>query len=69
MIGAAIWYLPQGDGLWTGKISLEAIRVFHPDLGVVKPKLTANHNFPRKVAAKERLELASSCIHQLTKRA
>ncbi len=26
MVGAAIWYLPQGKELWTGEISVEAIR-------------------------------------------
>src|SRR5579859_3607181 len=60
MIGAAIWYLPTGSGLWTGMISLRAIQAFHPDSGVETPKLTADHNFPRKVAAKELLYLAWS---------
>ena len=26
MVGAAIWYLPQGKELWTGEISVEAIK-------------------------------------------
>jgi len=39
-------------------ISVEAIRGFHPETGIEKPKLTADHSFPRKVAAKELLNLA-----------
>ena len=26
MIGAAIWYLPQGKELWTGDISIDALK-------------------------------------------
>jgi len=55
MIGAAIWYLPQSKQLWTGRISVAAIGSFHPTTGAEKPKLTADHEFPRKVAARELL--------------
>jgi hypothetical protein len=57
MIGAAIWYLPQGGDLWTNRISVKAIESFHPVSGVASPKLTADHEFPRKVAATELLSL------------
>ncbi len=57
MIGAAIWYMPQGGEFWTSHISVGAIRTFHPASGVVKPKLTQDHEFPRKVAANELLNL------------
>jgi hypothetical protein len=57
MIGAAIWYLPQGGELWTTRISVKAIESFHPVSGVASPKLTADHEFPRKVAATELLGL------------
>ena len=26
MVGAAIWYLPQGKDLWTGNISIDALK-------------------------------------------
>src|SRR4051812_40828960 len=55
MIGAAIWYLPQAAGLWNGMISINAVQNFHPNNGIEKPKLTADHSFPRKVAAKQLL--------------
>ncbi|QIN82757.1 hypothetical protein GBA63_08930 [Rubrobacter tropicus] len=55
MIGAALWYLPVPKECWTGKISLEAIRAHHPDSGVQRPKLTADHEYPRKIAAGELL--------------
>jgi hypothetical protein len=55
MIGAAIWYFPQGKELWSGAISIEAIKAFHPNSGTSKPKLTADHEYPRKVAATELL--------------
>lgn len=55
IIGAGIWYIPN-KALWTGNISKEAIRSFHPLFGVDKPKLTEDHQFPRKVAARALLE-------------
>ena len=27
MIGAAIWYLPQGKELWTGDISIDSLKI------------------------------------------
>jgi hypothetical protein len=57
MIGAAIWYFPQGPELWTRMISLEAIQSFHPKERKVPPKLTAEHQYPRKIAATELLHL------------
>lgn len=53
-IGAAIFYLPHGQKYWTGQISngaLEALRV-NP-----KATLTKEHQFPRKIAAKELINL------------
>ncbi len=51
MVGAAIWYLPQGKDLWTGEISIDAIKKLSEthQLG----SLTKDHNYPRKVAASE----------------
>ena len=57
MIGAAIWYMPQGNVFWSGKISLDAARAFHPDSGTAKPKLAKDRDFPRKVAAQQLLQL------------
>lgn len=51
-IGASIWYLPHGIEYWTGYISLEAISQF---LTNENPKLTKDHQFPRKIAAREML--------------
>jgi hypothetical protein len=57
MIGAAIWYLPEAEDLWTTQISVKALQSFHPDSGMASPKLTADHEYPRKVAATELLGL------------
>jgi hypothetical protein len=57
MIGAAIWYFPQGPESWTGRISAEALHSHHPESGETKPKLTADHEYPRKVAAVELLQI------------
>ena len=54
-IGAALWYLPVPRECWTGKISVEAVNTHHPDSGVVEPKLTADHEYPRKIAAADLL--------------
>lgn len=53
MIGAAIWYLPSDSDLWTGRISEEADKLIKQ--GVSASKLTKEHEFPRKIAAKELL--------------
>ena len=52
MIGAAIWYIPRAPDAWTGYISLGALKVFHPDSGVERPKFSEEHVYPRKVAAR-----------------
>jgi hypothetical protein len=54
MIGAALWYLPVVDECWSGKISVEAIQSFHPDSNK-QPKLTSDHEYPRKIAAADLL--------------
>jgi hypothetical protein len=55
IIGAALWYLPVPKECWTEKISVEAIRAHHPDSAVQEPKLTADHEYPRKIAAADLL--------------
>ena len=56
MIGAAIWYIPKPSNAWTGNISLSALKTFHPNSNVLKPKFSEEHVYPRKVAAKLLLE-------------
>lgn len=51
MIGAAIWYLPSDLDLWTGKVSEEALKLIKQ--GTPISRLTKEHEFPRKLAAKE----------------
>lgn len=51
-IGASIWYLPHGIEFWTGNISFEAISQF---LTSSTPKLSKDHQYPRKVAARDLL--------------
>ena len=53
MVGAAIWYFPQSDELWTGMISVDALRAFAGTTGSKAVKLTKDHHYPRKVAASE----------------
>ena len=53
-IGAALWYLPNGNDLYTGKISQEAIGLLIKEKGNLN-KLTKEHKFPRKMAGKELL--------------
>jgi len=50
MIGAAIWYLPQPDDLWTQNISADALKALQAG-----SKVTRDHNYPRKCAARELL--------------
>lgn len=57
IIGAAIWYLPHGKEYWTKRISIAAIKEHHPHEGIENPKLTKDHQYPRKIAAKELLEM------------
>nr|MDP2190910.1 hypothetical protein [Rhodoferax sp.] len=56
IIGAGIWYIPKPSRAWTGRISVGALRTFHPESGVVKPRLSEEHVYPRKVAARLLLE-------------
>lgn len=56
MIGAAIWYLPQKSSeLWTGCISIKALQGLID--GTIKNP-THDHEWPRKVAARELFELS-----------
>ena len=57
MIGAAIWYLPQGKNLWTGDISVDALKELSQSTTPEKVTLTKDHHFPRKVAAGELFKL------------
>lgn len=52
MIGAAIWYIPKPSDAWTGQISTGALKAFHPDSGITKPRFSEEHVYPRKVAAR-----------------
>jgi hypothetical protein len=55
IVGAALWYLPVPKECWTEKISVEAIRDHHPKSGLQEPKLTKDHEYPRKIAAADLL--------------
>ena len=57
MVGAAIWYFPQSDELWTGMISVDALKAFADTVGSKVVKLTKDHHYPRKVAAAELFSL------------
>lgn len=57
MIGAAIWYLPQGKELWTGDISIDALKKLFESNEPQKITLTKDHHYPRKVAAAELFKL------------
>ena len=52
IIGAAIWYIPKPVHAWTGRISRGALEAFHPDSGNERPRLSEEHVYPRKVAAR-----------------
>jgi hypothetical protein len=56
IIGAAIWYIPKPARAWTGKISLGALKAFHPTSGLERPRSSEEHVYPRKVAARLLLE-------------
>ena len=56
IIGAGLWYVPKAINAWTGKVSLGALRAFHPDSGNSAPRLSEEHVYPRKVAARQLLE-------------
>lgn len=53
MIGAAIWYLPSGEELYSGSISKLAIEKVKEGTPIVK--LTKEHRYPRKQAGKSLL--------------
>ncbi|MBA9075887.1 hypothetical protein [Rufibacter quisquiliarum] len=55
IIGAAIWYLPSGQELWTGKMSVKALE--HIKEGKPKSQLTKEHKYPRKQAGKQLLTI------------
>ena len=57
MVGAAIWYLPQGKDLWTGNISIDALKKLFESDEPQKVTLTKDHHYPRKVAAAELFKL------------
>lgn len=63
MVGAAIWYFPQSDELWTGMISVDALRAFMGTAGSKVVKLTKDHHYPRKVAAAELFSLNWASIN------
>jgi hypothetical protein len=52
MVGAAIWYIPKPRNAWTGFVSIEAIKSFHPSSNIAEPKFSEEHVYPRKVAAR-----------------
>ena len=52
ILGAAIWYIPKPVRAWTGQISRGALQAFHPDSGNGRPRLSEEHVYPRKVAAR-----------------
>jgi len=54
ILGAGIMYIAGGRELcWSGKMSVNAIRMFLPDSGESDPKYTRDHEYPRKSSAKE----------------
>lgn len=52
MVGAAIFYLPHNEKYWTGKISENAYQQLKMNGNT---RLTKEHQFPRKIAAKQLL--------------
>jgi hypothetical protein len=67
IIGAAIWYIPKPKMYWTGKISVEAIKSFLPQNNEI-PKLSEEHDIPRKIAAKQLLEKEEILTSEYVKR-
>lgn len=53
MVGAAIWYFPQSNDLWTGLISMDALTKLAKSENPKSVKITKDHHYPRKVAAAE----------------
>ncbi len=56
MIGAALWYIPKPTDAWTGKISKRALLALHPESNGGGGKLSEEHVYPRKIAARRLLE-------------
>lgn len=56
IIGAAIFYLPSGNKLWSKKISKEALKSYLPKVKN-KTKVIKEHEYPRKVASRELLKI------------
>lgn len=61
IVGAGLWYIPN-SGLWTGRVSRAAIASYHPNEGEKRPKLTQDHYYPRKAAARELLNTDWSTV-------
>jgi hypothetical protein len=56
-IGAAIYYLPhEHNRLWSGFVSETAINEHHPENESLKPRLTKDHYYARKRAARDLLK-------------
>jgi hypothetical protein len=55
IVGAAVFYLPSGSELWSGKMSRDALKSFLPETKF-SGKIVKEHEYPRKVAAKYLLE-------------
>lgn len=63
IIGAGIWYI-SSKGISTMKISEGILKDYHPESGIKRPKISEDHEYPRKVAAKELLEKDWDCIEE-----
>ena len=61
IIGAGIWYIGS-KGIPNKKVSKGVLRDYHPESDIKKPKYTEDHEYPRKVAARELLEKDWSSI-------
>jgi hypothetical protein len=64
IIGAAIWYLPSGNELFSGKISTAALDKIKA--APHSTKLVEEHSFPRKVGGKYLYELYKKSKGTLT---
>ncbi|MEP6781387.1 MAG: hypothetical protein ABJC26_15925 [Gemmatimonadaceae bacterium] len=56
IVGAGIWYIPKDENAWTGQMSIGFLRAFHPASGIVKPKASEEHVYPRKMTARQLFE-------------
>lgn len=64
IIGAALWYLPSGTELFSGKISESALESLENN--PLTTKLVEEHSFPRKIGGKYLYELHRA-LGKLTK--